>query len=211
MHSFNKLVVARKVALMLVAGIACRPAFADSDGWSWKSPAQILIIRHAEKPETGDDLSTEGYARAKALVGVFTTDYQNFGPLAAIYAMAPKESDEGTERPIETVTPLVEALKAHDPQLVFDKHFTKPQTQEAALDALGKVEFFGKTVLFCWERKTIMDLLTAFGVKTLPAKWPKDSFGRVYVLSFNQDGSFKSLQCREELSTDSGECDDVAR
>src|SRR5665213_1161111 len=77
------------------------------------TPAQIVIIRHGEKPKSGPDLDARGYQRAHALVGFFEKNpaMLRFGRPVAIYAMAPKtqvdpSDDEGSLRAIETVQPL---------------------------------------------------------------------------------------------------------
>jgi hypothetical protein len=55
-------------------------------------PAQVIIIRHAEKPEDGNELSLEGRERAAALAPYFLAnlDLLEFGPPVAIYAQAQK-------------------------------------------------------------------------------------------------------------------------
>jgi hypothetical protein len=57
---------------------------------AWATPAQVLIIRHAEKGASGKDLSSAGDARAQALVGFFENNPEvtQYGTPAAIYAMS---------------------------------------------------------------------------------------------------------------------------
>src|SRR5580692_8328937 len=79
------------------------------------SPAQVIIIRHGEKPESGNSLSPQGWARARALVKYFETnpDVTQFGTPVAIYASRAEaeEQVEGSSlRMIQTVTPLAQAL-----------------------------------------------------------------------------------------------------
>ena len=75
-------------------------------------PAQVIIIRHAEKPPQGNELSLKGKERAAALVPYFT-ETENLitnGTPAAIYAMKAPKADSSL-RPIQTVTPLADQLK----------------------------------------------------------------------------------------------------
>ena len=54
-------------------------------------PAQVILIRHAEKPPTGNMLNTKGRERAAALVPYLleTDDLTKFGKPVAIYAQQP--------------------------------------------------------------------------------------------------------------------------
>src|SRR5437899_782826 len=78
-------------------------------------PRQVLVIRHAEKPDddTNIHLTSRGAARAAALPSLFLippTFPSKSAPLAAPdFIFATKESKH-SNRPVETVTPLARAL-----------------------------------------------------------------------------------------------------
>ncbi len=154
------------------------------------TPSQILMIRHAEKPATGNDLDKAGRARAEALVGFFETDPRmlQYGTPVAIYAMAPKKND-GSMRPIETVTPLANSLG-----LVLIEKYTRQEYAAAAQEILNKPEYEGKMVLICWEHDVIPDFADALGVSNAPA-WPDQAFDRVWKIDYenNQVSSFQDL------------------
>src|SRR4051812_2923021 len=84
----------------------------------YSHPAQVIIIRHAEKPDDGNELSLRGEERAAALVPYFlkTGELLKFKTPVAIYAQRPKDADSSL-RSIETVKPLADALhlKVKDP------------------------------------------------------------------------------------------------
>src|SRR5687768_12383424 len=66
-------------------------------------PAQILLIRHAEKPESGPELSSVGWERARALPTLFRRpEFKKSGSPVALIAMAPKDKD-GSVRSIQTL------------------------------------------------------------------------------------------------------------
>ena len=74
-------------------------------------PAEIIIIRHAEKPVQGNQLSLQGRERAAALAQYFLGDLDvlEFGPPVAIYAQSQKHGSSSV-RAIQTVKPLADAL-----------------------------------------------------------------------------------------------------
>src|SRR5262245_58741969 len=75
-------------------------------------PFQVIMIRHAEKPESGHDLSKRGYERAHALVPYFTAAPAVEGVIlpSAIYAQAVSKNHQSL-RPIQTIMPLADVLK----------------------------------------------------------------------------------------------------
>ncbi|HEX4048351.1 MAG TPA: histidine phosphatase family protein [Elusimicrobiota bacterium] len=154
------------------------------------APAQVIIIRHGEKPDTGPDLDAQGYQRAAALVGFFESNpaVTRYGPPVAIYAMDPKDED-GSMRPIETVTPLADALK-----LTIDHDYLKDQLPQLVSDIMADKDYDGKMVLVCWEHKVIPDLVRDFGWES-PPKWPGGSvFDQAWILDFDASGTVSSFQ-----------------
>ena len=75
------------------------------------SPAQVVFLRHAEKPEVGAELNERGRARAGALVELLTHDARalEHGPAVAIFAMRP-HGKKGSVRAIQTMEPTARAL-----------------------------------------------------------------------------------------------------
>ena len=87
-------------------------------------PAQVIIIRHAEKPDSGNGLSLKGMKRAAALVPYFlgTESLLKFGEPVAIYAQAQRH-ETSSIRPIETVRPLAKGAPARDQHVVRGRRF----------------------------------------------------------------------------------------
>jgi hypothetical protein len=162
------------------------PAAADIAIQDFHAPkdALILIIRHAEKPDHGPDLSPAGQQRALAYISYFKNFMVASQPLQldALYATA--DSKE-SRRPRLTIEPLSRALhlKIHDQ--IKDKDFEK-----LAADIASK--HHEKNLLICWHHGEIPDLLRALGADPahlLPdAKWPSQEFGWVIQLRYDHDG-----------------------
>src|ERR1700722_14341307 len=87
------------VAAMLMALLMASAAFADDDvkgpdtnGYPALKDAVILIIRHAEKTASGDELSPDGYKRADAYVNYFKNYQVDGKPLKIDYLYAAADS-----------------------------------------------------------------------------------------------------------------------
>jgi hypothetical protein len=146
-------------------------------------PAQIVLIRHAEKPPDPEDphLSRAGVKRAERLVSFITTDpaMTRFGLPVAVFATQPTKHDNG-QRTQETVAPLARALKLP----VLTPYLGKDFAALAKL-ILGTPAYAGKTVLICWNHEEIPQLAAALGVTPEPPKWKGSVFDQVYVISYH--------------------------
>jgi len=155
------------------------------------TPAQILLIRHAEKPDIGNGLSENGLKRAQELRSYFENNpaVTKFGTPVAIYAMKPKDA-EGSIRPIQTVTPL-----ANDLGLKIHADYLREDIQSLSHDILSNSDYDGKMVLICWEHKIIPDIVVALGVNSRPQDWSDSDFWTVFEINYNNNkaSSFKTF------------------
>ena len=146
--------------------------------------AVVLIIRHAEKPDSGPGLSAAGQERAQGYVQYFTRLATNPTPLHLSYLVAAADSPN-SHRPHLTVEPLSRALG-----LELELNFSSLESLELARELRTKPH--GKHILICWRHGKIPDLVQALGVK--PTKllphgiWPEDEYGWVLQLRFDQKG-----------------------
>ena len=146
-------------------------------------PAQIILIRHAEKPADPADphLSRAGVRRAERLVSFIMTDpaMTRLGLPVAVFATQTTKHDNG-QRTQETVAPLARALKL----LVQTPYPGKDYAALAKL-ILANPAYAGRTVLICWNHDEIPQLAAALGVTPEPPKWKESVFDRVYVISYH--------------------------
>jgi hypothetical protein len=149
-------------------------------------PAQIILLRHAEKPADPEDshLSPAGVKRAEQLVPFIMKDpaMSRFGLPVAVFASQTTKHDNG-QRSQETVAPLAKALK-----LPVQAPFRSKDYAALAKMILANPAYAGKTVLICWTHEEIPKLAAALGVKPRPPKWKDSVFDRVYVISY-QNGN----------------------
>jgi hypothetical protein len=149
-------------------------------------PAQIILIRHAEKPADPEDphLSPAGVKRAERLVSFVMTDptMTRFGLPVAVFATQATKHDNG-QRTQETVAPLAKALNLPVQTPYLGKDFAA-----LAKLILANPAYAGKTVLICWNHEEIPRLAAALGVTPEPPKWKGSVFDLVYVISYH-DGT----------------------
>ena len=144
------------------------------------APAQIIFLRHGEKPDAGPELSKRGWERADALVNLFTHDSRvlEHGTAAAIFVMKPSKTGASV-RAVQTMEATGRALK-----LKLDRHFTRDEIAPLARAILNTPAYEGKTVVVCWEHDAIPEMLKAFGWKSGPTHWSDKSYDRLWVLDF---------------------------
>lgn len=146
---------------------------------AWSMPAQVLILRHAEKIEESNHLSAAGYERARRLVGFFNANIRThvFGQPVVIYS----SYKPGTSlRSVETMMPTAQALG-----LKMIKNYFKKDTKDMVREILNEPAYDGKTVIICWQHTNIINILHDFGSDFIPADWPGSVFDQVMVLNEN--------------------------
>lgn len=152
-------------------------------GTAYAAPAQVIFIRHAEKPAAGPELSAQGFRRAEALVNFFKTNpaVTKYGTPAAIYAAAPKNEDSSV-RSIQTVTPLARAIGVK-----VDASFTRGQTGKLVRAIMENPAYDGRLVLVCWQHERLVDAAAELAEYnnssvTIPLAWDSDAYDRAWVL-----------------------------
>jgi hypothetical protein len=170
----------------------------DGDSPALKD-AVILIVRHAEKPDSGSGLTTAGEERARAYVSYFEKFAFNATPAAPDYLFAAADS-KASRRSRLTLEPLSKATG-----LAIDDRFKDKQFQELAQDLRSKPH--GKRILICWHHGEIPQLVAALGAdpgKLFPkGKWPPEVFGWVIKLRYGPDGHLvEAVRINEHLMPD---------
>jgi hypothetical protein len=155
--------------------------FQVSDQQATKPPAQILIIRHGEKPGNpgvdseadGINLSTKGYERAAALAFNIPAIFGKFDHLFATQESA------HSDRPVQTITPLAAAL-----HLKINSDYADGDFEKIAEHILGHPKYSGKRILICWHHGKIPHLAAALHVANPPSPWPDEVFDRVWIIDY---------------------------
>lgn len=147
---------------------------------AFSRPAEIILIRHAEKPTNPNDnhLSAKGKERAAALPRLFTpaTEFTTNGRPFALFAARPAPGQ--SRRALETLQPT--ARRLHKPLQV--PYFAQ-DVQRLARVILTKRAYNGKTILVAWTHDYLPALAHELGVQNPPA-WDSSTFDRAWVITF---------------------------
>jgi hypothetical protein len=186
------LLVCAAAPLRIVEAHALQAAPADKPS---TYPAMVFIIRHAEKPMGKDqNLSPIGFRRAQLLPSLFlpqpgSTKHPRLPRPDALFATAPSK---GSVRPIETITPLAQAL-----HLRINEDFSDDDAYPLAKQVLSG-KYAGKVVLIAWHHGEIPHLAEAFGVHGAPHHWDETVFDQIWMLEW-VDGQIQFTTIPEEL------------
>lgn len=145
----------------------------------------VLVIRHAEKPDSGSSLSPAGFIRAQKYAQYFhplLIDGQRLQP-DTLYAGA---DSAGSIRPRLTLEPLSRATGIS----LNSTYATNEPAQFA--HALLATEQHGSCILIAWRHKKIAALLKALGADPstlLPeSTWPDEVYDWVILLHHDAAG-----------------------
>lgn len=167
-------------------------SFAVLPGAALAAPDKVVLIRHGEKPESGDNLSCQGENRALQLPKVLHEKF-NVPDYTLVPALGVGESTHHA-RMFQTVTPF--AVKY---DLKIDSKYGETEYDKVARHVLKK----SGTVLLVWEHKAIPNIAAALGVAN-PPEWKGADFDSIWVITFS--GKKASLAIDREGITPSAEC-----
>jgi len=149
---------------------------------AWAQPAQIILLRHAEKPDEKENshLSLQGRERAMALAPFLagTPELTKSGPPNALFAAKPTARDH-SRRAFETLTPASEQWK-----ITLQTPFGAQDYEALAKLLLQDAELRGKNVVVCWPHEFLANIAAALGVKPRPSDWKGSVYDRVWLISF---------------------------
>ena len=152
----------------------------------------ILMVRHAEKPDSGWDLSVSGQERAHAYAVYFRKYMLNGALLKLNYILATADSSQ-SHRPRLTMEPLAKAMG-----MEIDARYQENDYEKVADHILENSKYDHSNILICWHHGEILQLAAALGVdasKLPPAShwpsppWPGEVFGWLLQVSYDVDGN----------------------
>ncbi len=156
----------------------------------------ILMIRHAEKPESGKRLAVSGQERAQAYVIYFQNYTIQSSTIKLDYLFASKDSS-GSDRPDLTIKPLASAIG-----LSIDTKHKDKKYKKLADDVLTRKKYDNTNILICWHHEEILNLANDLGVvasklppaANWPSHWPGDEYGWLLQLCYDGNGNIDDSQ-----------------
>ncbi|MBV8882498.1 MAG: hypothetical protein JO235_00645 [Chroococcidiopsidaceae cyanobacterium CP_BM_RX_35] len=168
----------------------------------------ILMIRHAEKPDSGQSLSELGQQRAEAYVSYFQNFKIGGTNIKLDYLFAAANSFE-SHRPKLTLEPLAKALGLD----INDKYKDRDYS-ELASKILEQSKYNQTNILISWHHQELLQFAEALGVNpnNLLAQshwpsppWPDDVFNWLLQLCYDASGNiipFQTCCINERLLAD---------
>ena len=153
-----------------------------------KNDLRIILIRHGEKPDKGDNLSCQGFNRSLQLPKIL---YSRFGIPNDIYVPAPGLGKATkNSRMLETIIPF--AVKYNlQINTSFDVDAVSPLAQELKTKT--------GTILIVWEHKELPDIAKNLGINS-ELKWKSDDFDTIWIIDI-RNGTASISADQENIST----------
>lgn len=146
-------------------------------------PAQVILLRHAEKPDDPADLhlSPRGEERAGALVSLLgrSSPFTSNAPVVALHGTRVTKHDH-SHRTGETLAPVSKELG-----LPVNTTYDSDNYVAAATSVMNTPAFRGKTVIVCWTHHDLAQLAGALGVHPTPDHWKEKTFDRLWVITYS--------------------------
>ena len=162
----------------------------NSSGQQGGSPLKrVIIIRHGEKPEQGDNLSCQGLNRSLQLPEVLN---KKFGVPNYIFVPAINTGKKtSTARMYQTIIPF--AVK-------YNLNINSKYDVDDIKDLASDIEKRSGTVLLVWEHDHIDNIAKALGVQQT-SKWAGDDFDSIWIINF-QNGKATLTKDSEGIKPD---------
>jgi len=150
---------------------------------------KVMLIRHAEKPASGNDLSAMGWRRAECIRDLFIGN-STITP-KTIFAQKASRKDEtipDSRRQIETVAPLARKLG-----YTIDNSFTSFEVDDLSkkIADLSEEEF---PVLVSWNHDDIKSFLINFGMNYQVAPtYPSSRYDLVFTIERDPSDNKKAV------------------
>lgn len=140
---------------------------------------RIALIRHGEKPDSGDNLSCAGLNRALALPAVLN----KLLPVPPDYTFVPLIGTDGKDttsiRMLQTVTPYA---VQHNLTINSDYEADNP------VGLAKRLRRCRGTALVVWEHVNLIKIAKELGIKE-PLNWPDTDFDSIWIISFSGGGA----------------------
>jgi len=152
---------------------------------------QVVIIRHAEKPDKGNNLSCQGFNRALALSSVLYSKFKLPDHIFVPDIKSGKSTNQA--RMYQTIIPF--AIKYN---LDIDTRYAVDDTKDLA-DAIAKITGY---VLVVWAHEDISDIVQKLGITDKGLKWKDSDYDSIWVITYKDGKPVLNID-KENISPES--------
>jgi hypothetical protein len=173
--------------LILVFQVFC---YIDSYAQSpMQNPSlKVIIIRHAENPLKGDNLSCQGLNRSIQLPPVL---YSKFGiPNFAYVPAIGRGPATKHARMFQTIVPM---------SIEYNLKINSNYDENDSTNIASEIKSKNGTVLIVWDHKAIPSIVRALGVAGFYLKWSEEDFDSIWIVTFTNGRAIFSAD-KEGLS-----------
>ena len=155
------------MAALVGSLLFCLPVLGQNDA------LQVVLIRHAEKPPKGYNLTCQGLNRSLQLVPVL---YSRFGVPAAIYVPALGQGDTTKHaRMFQTIVPF--AAK-------YNLKISTSYREDDSTELAGAIRQQKGVVFVVWEHSRLAAIAHSLGVKDNLLHWHDDDYDSMWIVRF---------------------------
>jgi hypothetical protein len=134
---------------------------------------RVVLIRHAEKPLKGDNLTCQGLNRSLQLPALL---YSRFGIPVTTYIPSIGMGDSTKHsRMFQTIIPF--AVK-------YNLALTSKWEENDSAQIAGEILRRRGTVLIIWEHKRIPSIVRALGIREAGLRWEDDDYDSIWIVTF---------------------------
>ncbi len=161
----------RNLISVIVTLFCCSLCYSQSNIATVK---KIVIIRHAEKPDNGDNLSCKGFNRSLQLAALLN---KKFGIVDHILVPSLKTGKTTNHsRMFQTISPY-----AIQQNLNINTKYDVGDNKIIA----DVIRYLNGTVLLVWEHKNILKIVKELGIKE-SLKWDDNDFDSIWIITFEK-------------------------
>ena len=156
-------------ALLLAFSLSCCNASAQNKN------LKLVFIRHAERPDDGDNLNCQGINRSYLLPAVL---FGKFGIPQNVYVPTLSVGKRTKHaRMLETISPFVAKYN-----VTVNSQFDEADNIRMAQSLLKE----HGTILIVWEHNNIEPIVSALGVNAGLTDWPDSDFDSIWIVTFKK-------------------------
>jgi hypothetical protein len=174
-QTFKKMTIPNKFsALRLVASLLLAATLTTTTGQAsaQHKSLKLVFIRHAERPDDGENLTCAGFNRSVLLPAVL---YRKFNIVDDIFVPSPNLGKVTKQaRMLETIIPY--AIKYN---LSINSKFDEDDSKSLAAALLKE----SGTVVIVWDHSEIPGIISALGIRQF-LKWDSDDFDSIWIVTF---------------------------